>query len=336
MKRFLEARAAGLLAAGIFASAIGAAGAPAPRIVCDEPVYRFGALADGVAEIEHMFVLRNAGEVDLEISDVDVHCGCTDLRLSHRILPPGASAQLRVRLSLRGRSGSVDRFLLVHSNDPRQPVFRLAFEGGVRPEVGIEPAAALFGAVNPAAAAEFAVTVRLAGATPRVVRGARPTTEAFAARVETVAPGREYRVLIRPTAALAQARGLVCDPIRIELEPPAAAPVSVVAAALPLSRVTVAPAELLLPAQAEAPLTRYAVVRAPAGWPVRILRVEPPDPAVRVTLQPLPGGASGWQIRLDGLPPGDRLAGRRLTIVTDLPEDGVFEIPVRPVPVTPR
>ena len=48
----------------------------APKIVCDEPVYDFGEIANHNV-VEHEYVIRNAGTLSLEIRSVRASCGCT-------------------------------------------------------------------------------------------------------------------------------------------------------------------------------------------------------------------------------------------------------------------
>ena len=92
----------------------------APKLVCDEPTYKFGEL-ESSETVEHTFILRNEGDLDLEITRVKPACGCTAANLSEKIIHPGGEAQIRTRLSLRGRRGRQRKSITVESNDPKQP-----------------------------------------------------------------------------------------------------------------------------------------------------------------------------------------------------------------------
>ena len=81
-----------LLAAPVFAQEPAAAppadpGA-APRIVCEEPIFDFGD-KNNSESVEHNYVIRNTGNVSLEIQDVRASCGCTAVKPSQNTIPPG-------------------------------------------------------------------------------------------------------------------------------------------------------------------------------------------------------------------------------------------------------
>lgn len=115
------------VAAWCCGAAVSTVGEPAPNIVCDQPLYDFGKTSE--ASVTHEFVIRNTGELDLEIEKVRPTCGCTVAKLSRKVIPPGGTASIRSTLSLRGRKGRVKKSIRVESNDPDQSVLNLYFDG---------------------------------------------------------------------------------------------------------------------------------------------------------------------------------------------------------------
>jgi len=99
-----------------------------PSISCDAPVYDFGTRTN-TDDIPHSFMLMNKGREPLVISHVRTGCGCTRADLDRSIIPPGGTASLSTRLTLRGYSGIKRTSIYLHTNDPDNPVFLCQFNG---------------------------------------------------------------------------------------------------------------------------------------------------------------------------------------------------------------
>lgn len=102
----------------------------APRIVVDNATYDFGAVVEGIA-VAHTFVLANAGDGLLEITKVNVSCGCTTTTLAKTQLGAGESVPLEVVVNTAGFSGSISKEITVESTDPANPRLVLAIVGTV-------------------------------------------------------------------------------------------------------------------------------------------------------------------------------------------------------------
>ena len=143
-----------LLAAPVFAQEPAAAppadpGA-APRIVCEEPIFDFGD-KNNSESVEHNYVIRNTGNVSLEIQDVRASCGCTAVKPSQNVIPPGGEAFIAARLDLRGRTGMQIKTITVSCNDPATPQLVLQLKGNAIQPLRAEPASLFFGRVDPGA-----------------------------------------------------------------------------------------------------------------------------------------------------------------------------------------
>ena len=93
------------------------ANAAAPRIVVEPPMFDFGK-AQQEKTLEKEFRIRNLGAADLVIEDVVTTCGCTVAEGYAKVVKPGGSTPLRVKLQTRTSSGKLARSVLVKSNDP--------------------------------------------------------------------------------------------------------------------------------------------------------------------------------------------------------------------------
>ena len=119
-----------------------------PRIVCDEPNYDFGE-RNNTEFVEHDYPIRNAGTLSLEIRSVRASCGCTAVKPSQEVIPPGGEASIRARLDLRGRNGLQQKTITVTSNDPDTPNLTLQLKGTAVQALRAQPGALFFGRVGP-------------------------------------------------------------------------------------------------------------------------------------------------------------------------------------------
>ena len=119
----------------------------APKIVCAEPTYNFGEM-ENAKDVEHTFILKNEGDLSLEIRQVRPSCGCTVASISQKTIPPGGQAEVTTRLSLRGRQGPQHKTISVESNDPKQPTLVLCLEGTAIEEMRIQPNQLFFGRIT--------------------------------------------------------------------------------------------------------------------------------------------------------------------------------------------
>jgi hypothetical protein len=107
--------------------------AKGPRISVEPASFDFGrALPHKTLEKE--FSIRNFGSEDLLIENVSTTCGCTVAENSYaKVIKPGGSTQLRVRLETRDYRGRIERRVLIRSNDPAASLTELKVEVTVEP-----------------------------------------------------------------------------------------------------------------------------------------------------------------------------------------------------------
>ena len=111
-----------------------------PRIEVERSLWDFGA-ATNLAELRHEFVIRNQGDVELEIFRVVSGCDpCLRVSLDKKKISPGGSAPLHSRLNLRGLSGRISRTISIDCNDPRNPSVALGLIGTVVADASDQPA----------------------------------------------------------------------------------------------------------------------------------------------------------------------------------------------------
>ena len=108
--------------------------------------------------------MKNDGNAPLEIKQARPSCGCTVANISNKTVPPGVTAQIETRLSLRGRVGQQHKNITVESNDPNTLALVLTLSGNSlaadpppQPTPVAGEAKLQEGAQNPAAATDFIV-----------------------------------------------------------------------------------------------------------------------------------------------------------------------------------
>ena len=122
-----------------------------PKIVCDELTYDFGEM-NNTEFVEHDYPIRNEGTLSLEILNVRASCGCTAVKPSQDVIPPGGEATIRARLDVRGRHGFQRKSITVKSNDPKTPSLVMSLTGTAIQPLRAQPSSLFFGRVGADAA----------------------------------------------------------------------------------------------------------------------------------------------------------------------------------------
>ncbi len=166
------------------------AAAPAPltpRIVCAEPIFDFGE-KENSGVVEHNYPLRNDGTLSLEILNVHASCGCTAVKPSQNVIPPGGEATIQARFDLRGRSGFQQKTITVQSNDPQTPTLMLQLKGTALQPLRAQPATLFFGRIGPDAVRTRTFEV-ISGRGPIQIAGLRTDNPGFLLRQLEPQPG---------------------------------------------------------------------------------------------------------------------------------------------------
>ncbi len=110
----------------------------APCLNVPESFHSFGHIYRG-QKVQHLFLLKNVGEANLEIKAVNASCGCTAAAPSQKIIPPMGEAYIEVTFNSTNFTGKVKKTVSVETNDPQEPVHTLTLEAYVIEEVTATP-----------------------------------------------------------------------------------------------------------------------------------------------------------------------------------------------------
>lgn len=99
-------------------------------IFISKEVWDFGKIEEG-KEIVHIFNVRNTKDNKLIIKRIRTSCGCITAIISSKVIDPGRSAELKVRLNSSNREGNLREYVYIESNDPESPIKRFTITGRV-------------------------------------------------------------------------------------------------------------------------------------------------------------------------------------------------------------
>ena len=302
----------------------------APKIVCAEPTYHFGEM-ENVKDVEHTFLLKNEGDLSLEIRQVRPSCGCTVANISQKTIPPGGQAEVTTRLSLRGRQGPQHKTISVESNDPNQTTLVLSLEGTAIEEIRIQPNRLFFGRITADSTVTGVVEITVQGTNAVKVTKAESNTTNFMVTTESLPDSKFFRVFVSTDPPLP--RGMLQGNMRIETDHPKYPVIDIAVSAYVVSDITFAPEELPVDEQSGQPASRSILIRSETGKKFQIVTVEAPLPAMSYKVQPVEAG--GYQVELSNIPSTREIEGKELRIKTDMQDAADIVIPFRFIPATP-
>ena len=303
----------------------------APKIACAEPTFNFGEM-ESSKDVEHTFLLKNEGDLSLEIRQVRPSCGCTVASISQNTIPPGGQAEVTTRLSLRGRQGAQHKTISVESNDPKQPTFILTLEGTAVEEIHIQPNQIFFGRITTGSSVTSVVEVKIQSTNAVKITQLTPNSSNLTATAESSADGKLIRLFIGTQPPLS--RGTLRGNVHVEMDHPKYPSVDIAVSAFVVADVTFAPEELPVLESVGLPASRYVLVRSETGKTFKILKVETPLPSMTSSVKPVESG--GYQIELGNIPPTREVEGKSVRIQTDLEGVDDIVIPFRFLPTAPK
>lgn len=322
MNLFIKKFSVLLLLTGVVATA-----APAPRLVCEEPAFDFGT-RDNSETVTHDFILKNEGDLSIEILGTRTSCGCTVASLPNDIIPPGESMALTARLNLQGRQGPQLKTITVQSNDPVSPNLTLKVSGTSLADLEIRPPRVYLQNVS-ATEPAFGVAEIISNRRTLNLGEIECSLEHIRARVETVVPGKHFKVHMETVPPVPTGR--FAGTIRIHSDHPQHPLISVGVMGSVVGPVAFAPEKILLSAKNQRPVTRYVAVRPGSFKTLQIQSVEIPDPSIKVRVFALARN-QGFRLQLANVVAKPELHGQALRILTNVPEMPELRIPFEIIP----
>jgi hypothetical protein len=151
---------------------------------------------------EAWFEFTNTSPKVVKITGVDSSCDCLDATPSATVIAPGATGRINAHFSLADRYGVLRRTILVATDEGTAPT-ALTAELEVPEAATLAPRSVEW--KIGAAVTEQAVDVTIADGIELALHAVHATSDAFTTRLETLAPGRHYRLHVTPRSTTAVA-----------------------------------------------------------------------------------------------------------------------------------
>jgi hypothetical protein len=135
MQRHTKTVILALCAALLVAATVLAAGKPKATIA--EPLKDVGTVSKG-DKIVHDFVIKNEGDADLQITNVQPACGCTVADFD-KVIKPGQTGKVHAVVDSSTFSGPISKGVSVFTNDPEHPQIELTIHAKVEPYISVKP-----------------------------------------------------------------------------------------------------------------------------------------------------------------------------------------------------
>lgn len=194
---------------------------PAPRAVTPSTSFSFGDVYRGEI-ISQIFVVKNDGDAELKLTDFTGTCGC-EVTSWDKSVPPGKEGKAMLVVQTVSQAGEISKNAILHTNDPERPtiIFTLTAnvlsgaplrQGRYIGPVFISPETrvALYASPGKKASTEILITADNAPVKLLRVEGG---TQRFASRIETIEPGRNYKVIVESLPI--KTPGLYFDQLRV-------------------------------------------------------------------------------------------------------------------------
>jgi len=188
------------LAAGLWPSFVGSE----PQAVFSPTEYDFGGIRRG-DKIARSFQLRNGGDAALQFIGVRFSMPGMTVRLPASVAP-GGDATIVLEWTTDRVQGSVRGVALVETNDPRARSIALALIGIVHGPLDITPLPAVFLSAFRGEDVHRELMLRSNQPEPVALRLAENRGVHYEAELQTVEPGRVWRLTVRPAGETAPGR----------------------------------------------------------------------------------------------------------------------------------
>ena len=326
-----------LLAAGVHAaknsdgssgkkSKSAAAPVEQPALQIPETTYNFGEVAEGT-EVEHDFIVKNAGKGTLQIDQVRPSCGCTVASFDQAI-PPGGEGKIHLKLHLKGFQGSIKKTATIFTNDPVDARAVLTLQGTIRAIVEIRPAANVSFRGLAEQLIENTIDLKAGSGPFHIQKVESNLDDRLNYRLETVEDGKHYRLIIANKAK----QGTYAGFVRCLTDIPQKPEITIRVNGFVEGEIAVRPTTILVgKLAAEQPLRLGKVlVVSNRKKPFKIEQMSYDEKLLRVEQEPQENGTSiNLEITplLDNVPAGGR-EQTTLGIVSDAAPDEKYEVQV--------
>jgi hypothetical protein len=172
-----------------------------PRIQFATPVHDFGQIKGGEV-VKYTYVFTNVGQQVLELTAVQVGCGCTTAGDWSRRVEPGQTGSIPIQFNSGSFNGQVAKSVTVTCNDPNQPTVMLQLKATIWKPIEVTPQFAALNVTSESPANATSVRIVSNEESPLSVFAPESNNGAFAAELRTNQVGKEFELIVRTVPPL--------------------------------------------------------------------------------------------------------------------------------------
>jgi len=152
----------------------------------------------GDRDITAAFPFKNTGSTPVTIVQIQPSCGCTTANLSKRTYAPGESGVIQAVFNFGDRGGLQEKLVEVVTDEPSSRPVALTFRLTIPERITCDPRLLVWTKGGKPTEQSTIITATDAALKITSVETFGPTLESFTHRIETVEPGKKYRLFVRP------------------------------------------------------------------------------------------------------------------------------------------
>ncbi len=218
-----------------------------PDALFPEASHDFGAVARGT-KVRYTFWLVNTTSSDIHIVGYQAKCGCTEVKIGARDIPPGTRTPIEATLDTTRFQGVKNSGLTLNLNGPGYAAKDLNLTCFIRGDILLDPGVADFGAVARGKPATIVMNLTYLGGRPGwQITGANTISKNIAAKVQGPfqAAGGGVQYQITTTLDTSTPSGYLKDEITLVTNDPSSKTIPISVSASIQSAVAVSPGNLV-------------------------------------------------------------------------------------------
>ncbi len=306
-----------------------------PAVKFDTPTYDFGRIRAG-QEIVHDFWFSNTGTGPLEVLKVRPSCGCTTAGQHDRIVQPGQSGKIPIRMNVGNASGPIHKTVMINTNCTGEgAAVTLHIQGEVWQPIQATPTSASFGRLTTEMVSESSMERRLTvvNNTEESVQitEAKSSNPAFTAEIKEVEAGKKFELVVKIATPLST--GPVTGNIELATTLADMPKMQVPVNAYVTADVDVTPNQLTLPAVRNGDIQRQFFVRNNTVNPVKLSDLAASNEALKLSVVETQPVGKAYRLTVD-IPADYQVAegGDHIKVKTDNPSVPELTIPISQAP----
>ena len=154
----------------------------------------------GQQDVTAGFEFKNTSDHPVTITTLDTSCSCTLAELEKRTYAPGESGRIEVSFEAGDQVGLQQEYIFVATDEPQAEPVRLLLKVNIPEYLKMEPRM-VFWAVG-SKPVEKIITCTAQARQSITLAGAQSTDPEVAAQIETVIPGLQYRIHLKPVSTV--------------------------------------------------------------------------------------------------------------------------------------